>query len=198
MRFRPTRRGPLGRKRAGFTLVETMLASTLFVGVGYVLIMSSRASEQSHRTVSMNVESNGTLREVTDRLRDELRSACRDTLQLVQPNAGNARIRFQTALDGAGAPSWGVFDRRLSIDEANCSREGWFIQYAVEQGGLAVNELVRRVIDANGDTQLMHVMATDVVRFAVDSTGDVWVIRLETLGDEGRREDEFDVRIRNE
>ncbi|QDV06529.1 hypothetical protein Poly30_20390 [Planctomycetes bacterium Poly30] len=193
-----SRHGRDSRGRAGFTLVETILASTLFVGVGYVLLMSSQASQQSHRTVSMNVESNGTLREFTDHFQDELRSANRETLVLDQPAAGNATLRFQTAINGGGAEAWGVFDRRLSPDEAACNRDGWFIQYAVEQGGLALNELVRRVIDTNGDTQLMHVMATNVVRFSVDSTGEVWVVRLETLGDEGRREDEFDVRIRNE
>ena len=181
------------RARAGFTLVETMIASTLFVGLGYVLLMSSQASERSHRTVSMNVESNGTLREVTDRLRDELRSARRATIQKQLD-----QLARTSTIDGGGAEAWGVFDRRLSPDETACSREGWSIQYAVEQGGLAENELVRRVMDTNGNTQLMHVMATDVVRFSVDSTGEVWVIRLETLGDEGSREDEFDVRIRNE
>lgn len=198
MKLLPRRKRYQPGTRSGFTLIEIVLASTIFVGIGYVLIMSSRASEQSHRTVSMNVESNSTLRKVTGRLRDELRSANRETLQLDQPGAGNATLRFQTAIDGGPTAAWGVFDRRLSPNEANCNCEGWFIQYSVEQGGLAINELVRRVIDLNGDTQLMHVMATDVVRFSVDSSGDVWVLRLETLGDEGSRKDEFDVRIRND
>ncbi len=68
----------------------------------------------------------------------------------------------------------------------------------MEQGGREPNELVRRVIDDNGNSQLMHTMASDVVSFTVDITGEVWVIGLETQGDEGRRTDEFDVRIRNQ
>ncbi len=83
-----------GQGRAGFTLIETMIAGSLFVGIGYVLIMSSRASERSHQTVAMNVESNGTLREITQRLRDELRAARLESVALDQPAGGNATLRF--------------------------------------------------------------------------------------------------------
>lgn len=194
---RASSRGP-SSKRAGFTLIETILASTLFVGIGYVLIMSTKASEQSHKTVSRNVASNDNVRAVSKALRDELRAARLSTITLDQPAAGNATIRFQTAIAGAGgASAWGVFDRRLAIDEDNCSREGWFIQYAVEQNGVTPNELVRRVIDGTGATQLMHVMARNVVDFTIDNSGDVWGVHWETLGSEGKREDEFDVLIRN-
>ena len=186
------------RNRSGFTLIETVLASTLFVGIGYVLIMSTRASEQSHRTVSQNAASNDSLREVSQTLRDELRSARRSTIQLNQVTGGNATIRFQTAIAGTGGTaSWGVFDRRISPDETLCRQPDWFIQYAVEDLAMAPNSLVRRVIDDTGTTQLTHVMAHDVVSFTVDNTGDVWGLRLETLGNEGMREDEFDVLIRN-
>lgn len=197
MRFarRPHSRAQRG---AGFTLIEMMIASTLFVGVGYVLLMSSRASERSHQTVSRNVESNDKLREVTARLQDELRSARSSTIELTQPFAGTATIEFQTAIDGFAGPAWGVFDRRLATHEDECSREGWTIQYAVEQGGLELNSLVRRVVDESGATHLVHTMVSNVVNFTVDATGDVWIIELETLGDEGRRKDEFDVRIRNQ
>lgn len=193
---RQPRRSPRGR--AGFTLLETVLASTLFVGIGYVLVMSTRASEQSHKTVSQNVASNNNVREVSQGLRDELRSARLSTITLNQPSGGNATLRFQTAIAGVGGVvEWGVFDRRISPDEANCSQPGWFIQYAVEQGGVTPNELVRRVIDDTGATRLMHVMARDVVDFTVDNSGDVWGVHWETLGSEGKREDEFDVLIRN-
>ena len=194
-----TSRRYAGEHRSGFTLVETLIASTLFVGIGYVLIMSTRASEQSHRMVSQNVASNGTLRDVSQRLQDELRAARLSSLTLDQPSNGNATIRFQTAIAGTGGTSsWGVFDRRISPDETLCHQPGWFIQYAIEQANLAPNALTRRVLDAAGTTQLVHVMAHDVVSFTVDDTGDVWCLRLETLGSQGKREDGFDVHIRNQ
>lgn len=175
-----------------------MLASTLFVGIGYVLVLSTRAGGQSHETVTQNVASNDSVRELSARLRDELRSARLSTITLNQPTAGNATLRFQTALESAGgAAAWGVFDRRISVNEADCRRPGWSIQYAVEQTGLSPNQLVRRVLDETGATRLMHVMAEDVVDFRVDSSGDVWCVRWQTLGSEGKREDEFDVLIRN-
>ena len=194
--LRGTRRS--ASSRSGFTLIEVILASTLFVGIGYVLIMSTRASEQSHRTVVRNAASNDTLREVSKSLQDELRAARSSTLVLTQPTNGNATIRFQTAIAGTGGVSvWGVFDRRISPNEALCNQPGWFIQYAVEQTALAPNVLVRRVIDDSGATQLIHQMAHDVVSFTVDDSGEVWGLQLETLGSEGKRQDEFDVLIRN-
>ncbi len=175
-----------------------MIATTMFVGIGYVLSLSMRASASSHTTVVTNAASNVDLRESTESLRDELRGARPDSIT-VQRIGGNDQLTFTTAIQGpAGSTTWGAFDRRIDVDEDACHRDGWLVRYEVAVDADGGVNLHRRILDATGAQQLDETLLSDVERFTVTDDGEVWVIEVVTEGPEGRRQDEFDVRTRTQ
>lgn len=183
--------------RRGVSLLEVVLAATLFTGIGYVLSLSMRASDQSYGTVASSVEANAEIRAFTVLFTDELKGARQASIAAAD-NGGFSTIEFQTAIESAGGgPTWGAFERGLDVDEANCSQAGWSVRYGVEQAQDGTNELVRSIVDDVGAVQHTRTLAAEVTEFSVNEVGDVWVVGLTTQGNEGTRHEEFDVRTRD-
>ena len=195
-RFRQT--DPSGRRRRGLSLIEVTIAITLLSMIGYVAALSLRAGDQSLATVSSTIEINTSYREATGKLRGELKAAERSSITIVNLASGDRSIEFRTAIRGAGGPTWGVFDRRLAIDETACHKDGWTVRYTVLVNGAGTKTLVRQVLDTAGTLQLVENLVTDVMEFRVTETGSVWVIELRTEGARGKRYEEFDVRTRDD
>lgn len=177
--------------------MEVVLASTIFTGIGYVLSLSMRASDQSYGTVASSAAANEEMRELTHLVSDELKAARFDSVD-VQDVGGFSQLQFQTAISGVGVgPFWGAYERDLDLDEANCSREGWSVRYGVEQAQEGATTLVRSIVDDAGVVQHTRTLTEGVTAFNVAAVGEVWVVALTTRGDEGTRHEEFDVRTRD-
>lgn len=184
------------RKVAGVSLIEVSIASVMFVGMGYVLSLSMRASERSHDTVQSVATGNEEVRATTVSLRDELRSARASSISVAE-YGGFAHLRFQVPVEGTGPePAWGAFERELDHDEAACHREGWWIEYTADATAGEHPPLVRRVVDANGEIRHTETLASRVSRFRVTEAGEVWVVEWTAETSEGKRDEEFDVRTR--
>lgn len=185
------------RRRRGLSLVEVVLASTLFTGIGYVLALSMRASDQSYATVTSGVAANTEIRAFTTCMADELKGARAATVDVAQDGV-HSRIEFQTAIRSDDAePAWGAYERDLDVAEANCSQPGWNVRYRVVGGQEGGDSLVRQIVDTSGEVRHTRTLAEDVTEFTVSAVGDVWVVRLTTQGKEGIRHEEFDVRTRD-
>lgn len=186
------------RRRCGMSLAEVILASSMFTGVGYVLSLGIRASDQSFDTVVHSSEANRDLRELTASFVDELKGARRASILETQVG-GFSQLEFRTAIAGNGAdPAWGAYERGLDVNEAECSQEGWSIRYGVDAAPQGTQSLVRSILDTNGTVQHSKTLAENVTQFSVTESGDVWVVALTTQGKEGIRNEEFDVRTRDQ
>jgi hypothetical protein len=190
--------GAEGSRRRGLSLVEVVLASTIFTGIAYVLSLSMRANDQSYDTILQTSDSNAAMREMTTVLSDELKAASRPTIQ-VQDFGGFSRLEFSYAIASAGPdPMWGVFERELSLQEDECSREGWTVRYFADPAAGPTRPLVRSILDDKRKVHHTRILAENVETFSVTPSGDVWVVRVTTRTDEGRHEEEFDVRTRDQ
>ena len=184
--------------RAGVSLLEVGVASTIFVGRGYVLALSVRVSDASKATVEDVADANASMRETTTLLRDELRAARASTLSVVDAGDGFSRGQLQTALPSTGGNfAWGAYERELDVDEASCYREGWSIEYVADPTAGDNPPLERRVLNAGGSVVHTKTLATSVSQFSVTEAGDVWVVELTAVTEEGERHEEFDVRTRD-
>lgn len=187
-----------GHGRRGLSLTEVILASSMFTGVGYVLSLGMRASDQSFDTVVHSSEANKDLRELTATFVDELKGARRASIQVTQAG-GFSQLEFRTAIASSGAgPAWGAYERGLDVDEAECSKDGWSIRYGVDAAPQGNQSLVRSILDTTGTVQHSKTLAENVTQFSVTESGDVWVVALTTQGKEGIRNEEFDVRTRDQ
>lgn len=174
-----------------------MVSSTIFMGIGYVLTLSMRASDQSYDTIIETSASNGEMRDATAILRDELKAARRDSVVL--GNGGpTSSIEFSYAIEGPGpAPAWGVFERDLFVNEDDCAQAGWTVRYAA-QGGGETPPLARSIIDDTGTVRHTRTLFDAVEEFQITENGDVWVVQVTALQGGGRHEEEFDVRTRDQ
>ena len=129
---------------------------------------------------------------------DELKGARRSTIAVTEVS-GFSQLDFSTAIASSGAtPAWGAYERGLSVNESECSREGWSIRYGVDASVQENPPLVRSILDGSGTVQHSETLAENVTRFSVTEAGDVWVVALTTQGKEGIRNEEFDVRTRDQ
>jgi len=192
------RRG-VGGSRAGISVVEMLLAVTVFSGIGYVLTMTLSASESTHDTVERTAEMNRSVRETIRSMSDELRAA-RAASVVVDDVGGFDRITFQTAIEGAapGVPAWGAYERDLDLDEALCHRAGWSVRYVADPGAAQPPALVRQVLDDVGVVQHTEVLLDAVTAFEVTATGDLWAVQFTAVVDGTTRIEEFDVRTRDQ
>ena len=188
----------LSTARAGVSLLEVVVASTIFVGLGYVLALSVRVSNASKDTVEDVAVANASMRETTTLLRDELRAARASTLTVVDAGEGFSRVQLQTALPSTGGNfAWGAYERELDVDESSCYREDWSIEYVADPAAGQNPPLERRVRNAGGSVVHTKTLAASVSQFSVTEAGDVWVVELTAVTEEGERHEEFDVRTRD-
>jgi prepilin-type N-terminal cleavage/methylation domain-containing protein len=183
-----------GRSNSAFTLLEMVVALTIFTTVGYGLLVAVEAGNHSEITVARVSEQDRELRAATTNLCSELKSS-RDASITITPLAdSNHQIRFQQPIDDAGNPSWGVYDRTLGSTAAEQSRVGWFVQYTVRAVpavlGRLDRQLVRQIVDDKFVVQKERVIADELCRgtdnppgFRMIQTGGLWEITLSTTSD---------------
>lgn len=194
-------------RRAGFTLVEVMIASAILAVVGFGITQGLDLAQGSHDTVNKTAGDNKDLRDSFKLMREELKSS-RDALITVGASAdGNANVAFQVPVDGGGAAAWGAFERRLGSTAADWNCQDWRVVYTVEANAVGTNVLYRRLFDAGGDQRFEEELASNVrpgdhadgPGFQMSQVGDVWVLTLTLEEQEGNgiRSETMHVRTRN-
>ena len=178
---------------AGFTLLESMVALSIFGAVGYSLMIVVDVGNHSQKTVARVAAENQSLRTAALSLIDELRTSTDTTITVVALPDGNHRLRFMLPIDVGGALGWGVYDKTLGPDAPSQNRANWSVQYTVRDvpngNGTVVKQLLRQLLDDTQSVQKETVIAeglhsgTDVhPGFTVVKTGDVWAVTLSTEG----------------
>lgn len=179
--------------RAGFTLIESVIALVIFTALGYGLCIAAAVGSNSQREVSRVAAENKSLRDAIGSLTDELRSTSDANVTTALLADGNTRLRFMMPIVDAGVNSWGVYDRRLGSTAALQNRANWQLQYTVRDvasaGGVMEKQLVRQILDTTQAVQLEDVLAhglrsgTDVPPgFKVAMNGAMWEVTLSTDG----------------
>ncbi len=197
---------------SGFTLLEMMVALTIFAVVGYSLALLLGVGSRSQRTVSRVTAEDKSLRAGALALVDELEASSDATITITALPDGNNQVRFMQPIDNGGAFGWGVYDRTLGSTPATQNRVNWKIQYtvrAVAAATGAVNrQLLRQVLDAGNVVQSEKVIAqnlhlgTDVPPgFTMVRNGSVWELTLGLTHQVGHSsgiiKEVFHVRTRN-
>lgn len=192
--------------RAGFTLLEVMVAIVVFLAVGYGLTQAVGLADRSHGLVTRGSTLNASMRDTTGRLRSELQLASASRMTVETLPSGSHQLTMLQPIEVGGAPAWGVYDRRLGQDEESRTQPDWQVRYTVRTDAAGELELVRQVLDAAGVVQLQKRLLSDVrdgsngePGFQLVDAGDVWQVTLRTQG-EGERDaatQTFDVRLRN-
>lgn len=199
------------RGAAGFTLLETLIAASIFSIVGYTIAAAFTLGTGTQRTVAQIAGSNQSLRKASSALTDELRATSDARITVTPMVGGNDQLDFMLPIDVAGAATWGVHDAQLGATPALQNRLNWSLRYTVVgipdgEGGV-VRQLVRQILDTAGAVQRQNVIAhnlrsgaDDPPGFSVAQVGDVWEIGVATNGQGpggSGRETSFHVRTRN-
>jgi len=199
-----------GKRSSGFTLLEMVVALTLFSVIGYTLMSAVRMAHQSHRAVVASTIENGNRRKACTRLIEELASANSASIQVVTGAGVNDSITFQMPITVAGVKEWGAKEESLSSIPEEQSVAGWSIRYVVFDlpwnGGVR-SSLVRQVLD---DLDVVRVQdsVVDGLRsgvlnpkgFSVEQVGVMWEVTLTTMGNADNSEGRstvFHVKTRN-
>ena len=199
------------RGTAGFTLVEMIVAGSLFGLIGYGLLRAVDMGSGSQRSVMRVASENSTLRRASSRLRDEMRDCSESSLTITPLEGGNHQLEFMLPIEAGGAPEWGVYDFSLGPDEEARNKANWKVRYTVAAAGAGPDplerRLVRQLVDEAGVVQREEVVAkglrsgeVDPPGFSVGQEGDMWVVTLTTVGhvsDGDGRGTVFHVRPRN-
>lgn len=167
------------QRRAGFSLVETVIAMGGFLVVAYALVVTLDIGRDTEQLVRTGAVQNREIRAASRRLVDELRSSRDSAISVTTLADGNHELTFMVPIQLAGVNSWGVYDRSLGSDEASQNHEDWQIRYTVDAQG----RLVRQLIDEQAAVQTQAVVAqlatSDAAPgFQVEDSGDVWVITI--------------------
>jgi hypothetical protein len=205
------RAGIVRTARAGFTLLETMIAAGIFTVVGYSVAQAVRMGNHSQTTVMQVAAGDRSLRAATSSLVDDIRTSADAQINVMTLADGNNQVRYMIPITVAGVPSWGVYDPTLGTDPASQNRAGWSIQYTVRTvigtNGGPDKQLVRQILDDTLAVRKEKVII-DWVRtgvavppgFKVAKVGSVWQITLSTLGSSASTtgiSTVFDVHTRN-
>ena len=139
------------RTGSGFTILEMMVALTLFAVVAYSLALLLGVGNRSQRTVAKMTTEDRSLRAATLALVDELENSSDATITITALGDGNHQVQFQQPIDVGAAFGWGVYDRTLGNTPALQNRAGWKIQYTVRTvaaaAGAVNRQLLRQVLD---------------------------------------------------
>jgi prepilin-type N-terminal cleavage/methylation domain-containing protein len=189
----PRRAGLRARRRAGFTLIETMVALSIFAALGYGLAIVVRIGNHSQLTVTRMAAEDRSLRAATDTLLADLRVASDTSIAVAVLADGNHQVQLQQPIDAGGASTWGVYDRTLGPNAAAQNQAGWHVQYTVKNvaigGGAIDKQFVRQELDVAGNVQREKVLATSLrggaqapAGFQMVKVGSVWQVTLSTVG----------------
>lgn len=180
-------------RTAGFTLVEVLVALTLFSVLGYSVALAVGVGEQSRTAVADVVDQDQELRAATSALLTDLRATNADHVAIALGADANDSVRLTVPIEVGGAILWGVHERTLGPDAATQDRVDWSVRYRVVDvatGPASVDkELVRELLDAAGVVQRSNVLVHDLrdgagnpAGFKVVQLGAVWEVTLSTTG----------------
>jgi hypothetical protein len=176
-------------RTAGFTLIETTVALTIFVALGYALSVVVAIGKHSQSTISGLTTEDRSLREATTDLVEDLRNSSDSTIAVSVLPDGNHQVQLMEPIDLGGVASWGVYDRTVNPNPM----PNWQIVYTVIDqpigNGAVDRQLVREILDDTGVMKKQTVLAdrlslgTQVPPgFQMIKTGAVWQITLSTQG----------------
>lgn len=197
-------------RRAGFTLIESMIAISIFAVVGYGLFVAVDIAFDSGEIVTDVTGTNRNLRKATRSLHDEMGQASDGTITIGNSLQGSHELTFMVPILVGGAESWGVYDRTLGSSEDDWNKENWQVRYTVQQSvveeQLQLN-LVRQVIDAAGAVQSEKTVVEHLAHgenepagFHVEKVGDMWVVTCTAYGSATSKQASsttFHIRTRN-
>ena len=177
--------------RAGFTLIESMVAITLFAVMGYALSVAVGVGNHSQKMVLNMASEDRSLRASTMMLMQELRTARSASMSITTLGDGNSQLEFQMPVDNAGTADWGVYDGTLGATDALKNRVGWLMRYTVRDvasaNGNVDKQLVREEVDDLGAIQKLKVLVHGLrpgnvapEGFKVVQQGLVWQVTLST------------------
>ncbi len=198
------------KARAGFTLLESIVALVVFSAIGGALALATRAGQQTERSVANEAAGSRSLRSVTRALTDELRSSCDTRIVVTALADGNDSLRFTVPIQVDATTDWGVHDKALGDTEALQNRAGWSLRYTVESvttHGQTTRRLLRQELDETQAVRRQRVLL-DRLRsgsdtppgFTVRKQGALWEITLSTEPRAGQGQgiqESFHVQARN-
>lgn len=180
-------------RRAGFTLLEAAIATSIFALIGYSLTVCMATANDSQRTVFSVAAQDRALREATSTLTDELRTSSDSMITVTTLADSNSQVDLQMPVESGGNLLWGVYDRSLGATYADQNKVGWKLRYTVrnvDQGvGGTDRQLVRQILDTGSVVRDEKVVATGLNSganaqpgFKVVKSGSMWVVTVSTSG----------------
>lgn len=199
-------------RRTGMTLVEIIVAVSIFSIVAYALTLAVRVADKSSETVFDQAARNRELRSATSEMAEELKGISEDHLSVEKLENGCTQLTFQLPIVVDDVPAWGVEDAGIGRTADSRVQEGWSVRYTVEDfpGGNAGDVdrgLVRQLVDDEGIVRFERLLVSGLWTgnndhaFAVTKVGAVWEIEVSiedgtVQGDV--RTSKFSIRTRNE
>ena len=187
-------RGRDGRgSRAGLTVLEIVIATSVFVVVGYALIGAVQMGNNSRQTVYQVASTSEDVREAHTALIEELKTGGDSTVTVTTLGDGNHEKTFmQRIVVGAGL-GWGVFDESFGTIPEEQNKPDWQIRYTVRNvpldGGGFDRRLVRQILDEESVVQdeevVMRGLRTGLESppgFSAVKVGDMWEVTITTDG----------------
>jgi prepilin-type N-terminal cleavage/methylation domain-containing protein len=181
--------------RAGFTLLETTVALSIFALVTAGLLSIVRVGARSQQNVIERAENGRSMRDVSSQLIDELRQTSDGEITVTALADGNSQLTFRQPILVDGDLLWGVYDTSLGTTPEEQTQENWKVRYTVEAvaaGGATKRNLLRQLLDAADVVQSERVVARGLCSgggaapgFEVADAGAVWVVTLSLEGDVG-------------
>ncbi len=210
MKLAKTRMSARARSRRGFTLVETMIALSIFSVVGYGMFVALDIGFDSSEIVVDVSRENRALRSAVRSLNDEMGQAQDASVTIGAGIKGNDVLSFMVPIVVAGTETFGVYDRTLGTAEADWSHENWQYRYTVEivvVDGQERLDLVRQIIDED-ETVIRHTTVAENLHhgnvdepgFDVVRNGEMWVVTCTTYGSATSKQassTSFHIRTRN-
>jgi prepilin-type N-terminal cleavage/methylation domain-containing protein len=187
----------LGR-RAGLTLIELMVALTIFSVLGYSLLSALSLSNNSRAAVENMVEENEELRAGAGALSEDLRLSSESRIAITSLADENHQLSLQLPIVVGGDLDWGVPGSDFSAPGA-ADQEDWLVRYTVkvDPGGAdgPTRSLVRQILDDAGTIHEQQTLVHDLTQgtdtspgFHVEKTGEVWEVTLSTDKGAGKSE----------
>jgi len=200
-------RNDAARRTAGFTLIETTVALTIFAALGYTLSVVVALGKHSQTMITGLTTEDRSLRSATTDLIEDLRTSSDSTITVTALPDGNHKVKFMQPIDLGGVAGWGVYDRTVSPNPM----PNWHVQYIARDqalgGGAVDKQLIRQVLDDTDVVKKETVLANYLQPgnqvppgFQMVKVGLVWQITLSTQGKvEGRSgiREVFHVQTRN-
>jgi len=179
--------------RRGFTIVELSISLAIFSVVGYALAVIVGVGRESQTIVTGMASIDAQVRDATEQLTTDLRTAQTSTVATTTLADGNTQVSLMQPITVGGADAWGVYDRTLGNDATEQNNAGWHVQYTVRNAtavdGSATKELVRRLLDVNGVARKTSVLVTGIEPgtanpkgFRVVRNGAIWQVTISTSG----------------